>query len=236
MFSSRRIASTPAAQKVVGLLAAEYLRFTWRTSRLILEPADTYERFAALQPFILAMWHGQHFMTPFISRGHRVKALISRHRDGEINAFAAERLGIKSIRGSGDPGGRYDVKGGVGGFKGLLTALNEGYIAALTADVPKVARIAGLGIVTLGRASGRPIFPAAVASSRRIELDNWDRSAINLPFSRIAIVVGEPITVPANADDAGMELCRTAVQRGLETVTARAYELVDRKVRHADRS
>jgi len=235
MFSARRIASTPAAQKAVGLLGAEYLRFTWLTSRLILEPGDTYERFAANAPFILTMWHGQHFMTPFISRGHRVKALISRHRDGEINAYAAGRLGIGSVRGSGNPGGRYDVKGGVGGFKGLLTALNEGYIAALTADVPKVARVAGLGVVTLGRASGRPIFPAAVASSRRIVLDNWDQSAINLPFSRIAIVVGEPVTVPPDADDAGMELSRTAVQRGLEAVTARAYEIVDRKVRHGNR-
>ena len=36
------------------------------------------------------MWHGQHFMSPFFWREqHRVKVLISRHRDGEINAIAA---------------------------------------------------------------------------------------------------------------------------------------------------
>jgi lysophospholipid acyltransferase (LPLAT)-like uncharacterized protein len=235
MFSSRRLASKPTAQKIVGVIAAECLRFIWRTSRLTLEPADFYERVAPELPVILAMWHGQHFMTPFISRGHRVKVLISRHRDGEINALAAKRLGIDTVRGSGDPGGRFDVKGGVAAFKSLLTALREGYNVALTADVPKIARVAGLGIVTLGRASGRPIFPAAVASSRRIVLDNWDRSAINLPFSRIAIVVGDPIIVPADADQAEMELCRLAVQRELDAVTERAYEIVDRKARHADR-
>lgn len=208
---------------------------TWLTSRLTVEPADFYERIGIKQPFIITMWHGQHFMTPFIRRKHRVKVLISRHRDGEINAHAAARLGVIPVRGSGDHGGRFDLKGGVAAFKSMLTALEEGYNMALTADVPKVARVVGLGVVLLGRASRRPIFPVAMASSRRIALRNWDRSTINLPFSRIAIVGGDPITVPADADDAGMEMCRAALQNRLATVTERAYEIVDRKDRHADR-
>jgi lysophospholipid acyltransferase (LPLAT)-like uncharacterized protein len=175
------------------------------------------------------MWHGQHFMVPFIKRaGHRAKALISRHRDGEINAIAAERLGIGTIRGSGDSGLRYDRKGGVGAFREMLTALAEGYNVALTADVPKVSRVAGLGIVMLARESGRPILPVAVATSRRIELDNWDRSAINLPFSRGAMVSVEPIRVPPDADDAVMEMYRLKIEAGLNAATARAYWLVDK--------
>ena len=77
----------------------------------------------------------------------------------------------------------------------MLDALAEGYNVALTADVPKVARVAGPGIVRLARDSGRPIYPVALASSRRVEFDNWDRSTMNLPFSRIVGVVGEPIRV-----------------------------------------
>jgi lysophospholipid acyltransferase (LPLAT)-like uncharacterized protein len=234
MFSSRRIARWPAAQKAVGFLAAQYLRLVWYTSRLVLDPADLYEKVGPDLPAIVAMWHGQHFMVPFLSRGHRVKVLISRHRDGEINAFAAKLLGIIPVRGSGDHGRRFDLKGGVGAFKSMLTALQDGYTMALTADVPKVARVAGLGIVTLGRISGRPIYPTAVATSRRIELKNWDRTAINLPFSRIAIVLGDPIRVPGDADDAMLERYRVEVEQGLRTTTERAYEIVDRKDRHAD--
>src|SRR5262249_56009374 len=115
----------------------------------------------------------------------RGKVLISLPRDGEVNAIAAERLGIETIRGSG---GRFDRKGGVGAFREMVDALAQGYSVALTADVPKVARVAGLGILMLARESGRPILPVAVATSRRIELDTWDRSAINLPFSRGAMV------------------------------------------------
>ena len=235
MLSSRRIARSPAVQRFIGVLAAEYLRLVWRTSRLTIEPANLYETVEPHQPVIVAMWHGQHFMVPFLSRGHRVKVLISRHRDGEINAYAAQRLGIGTVRGSGDHGRRFDLKGGVGAFKSMMTALAEGYNMALTADVPKVARVAGLGIIKLARFSQRPIYPVAVATSRRIVLNNWDRSAVNLPFGRVAIVSSDPIMVAADADDAMMEQCRTMVERRLVQVTDRAYEIVDRKDHHAGR-
>src|SRR6185295_2297177 len=96
------------------------------------------------------------------------------------------------------------------------------------ADVPKVARVAGAGIVTLARFSGRPIFPVAVASSRRMVLDNWDRSAVNLPFGRLAMVVGDPVRVAQDADDVAQETARQAVEAGLNAATARAYEIADR--------
>jgi lysophospholipid acyltransferase (LPLAT)-like uncharacterized protein len=235
MLSSRRIASSAAAQRFIGFLAAEYLRLVWYTNRLIIEPADLYDIVEPRQPVIVAMWHGQHFMVPFLSRRHRVKVLISRHRDGEINAYAAQRLGIGVVRGSGDHGGRFDVKGGVVGFKSMMTALAEGYNMALTADIPKISRKSGLGIIKLARFSGRPIYPVAVVTSRRKTLNNWDRSAVNLPFGRIAIVAAEPVEVPPDADDATMEQCRLQVQQRLDWVHERAYLLVDGKKRHAGR-
>ena len=97
----------------------------------------------------------------------------------------------------------------------------------MTADVPKVARIAGLGIVKLAQHSGRPIYAVAMASSRRIELDNWDRSAINLPFGRIAIVASNAIKVPQDSNDAALEAARQLVESELNRVTARAYEIAD---------
>ena len=101
-----------------------------------------------------------------------------------------------------------------------------GATVAMTADVPKIARIAGLGIVTLGRISGRPIVPVAVVTSRRIDFKSWDRASIGLPFGRGAIVIGEPIRVAANADAEAMEAARLAVQDGLDAAHARAYALI----------
>ncbi len=227
MNSARRIFAVPWVQRSVGLLAAEYLRLVWKTSSLAIEPADIYTRVIPDLPAIVAMWHGQHFMMPFFRRGHRVKVLISRHRDGEINAIAAERLGLKTIRASGSIGGDFGRKGGVAGFMAMLDALADGYNVALTADVPKIARVAGRGIVHLARASGRPIYPVAPATSRRIELRSWDRCAINLPFSRFAIAIGEPIRVAADADETAIEHARRRVEAGLNAATERAYAMAD---------
>jgi lysophospholipid acyltransferase (LPLAT)-like uncharacterized protein len=228
MPSAKQIVSSPAFQNAVGTLGAWYLRFVWRTSSKLLDPPDIYDR--VLTPAIIAMWHGQHFLMPFLKRddaSHRAKVLISRHRDGAINAVAAEKLGIGTIRGSGAHNGEFYRKGGAAAFGEMVEALAQGYNVALTADVPKIARVAGLGVVKLAQHSGRPIYPVAMATSRRLELDNWDRTAINLPFGRVALVATGPILVPRDADDAALEAARQAVERELNQVTARAYAIVD---------
>ena len=217
-------------QRAVGFLAAEYLRLVWLTNRFVFEPADVYDQVEPRMPVILAFWHGQHFLTPFIKAkpSYRAKVLISRHRDGEFNAIAAERLGIGTIRGSGDHGSAFHRKGGVCAFKEMVRALDETYNVALTADVPKRARIAGLGIIMLARESGRPIMPFAMATSRFIRLDNWDRTTINLPFGRGALVGIKEINVPPDADAATMERLRLDLEDTLNEATRRAYALIGR--------
>jgi lysophospholipid acyltransferase (LPLAT)-like uncharacterized protein len=213
-----------------GALMAHYLQFVWNRSQFTLDPPDLYDRLRPDLPVIITLWHGQHFMGPFMRRPeHRAKALISWHRDADINAIAAERLGMGTIRGSGDHAGRFDRKGGVRAFIAMRDALQDGCNIVVTADVPKVARVAGRGIVMLARSSGRPIYPVGIATSRRIVLNNWDRSVINLPFSRGAIVLGEPVRVPSDADDAVLDERRLAVERSLNAADARAYAVADRR-------
>ena len=230
MLSWKRLGRQRWVQVSAGVLAAEYLRFAFKTTRFVIEPADSYASVDASMPIIMAMWHGQHFLAPFLHRtDQRAKVLISRHRDAEINAIAAERLGVETIRGSGDTGREFLRKGGVSACRQMLDALQNNYSVALTADVPKIARVAGHGIVMLARESGRPIFPVAVATSRRYVLRNWDRTTINLPFGRGAAVAGEPVRVPAEADNGALEEYRRQIEDRLNAATARAYALVDGK-------
>lgn len=230
----KRLASSRTFQKTLGFAAAEYLRLVWKTNSVTIEPDDLYERVAREWPLIVAIWHGQHFLLPFVKRReHRAKVLISRHRDGEINAIVAERLGIGTIRGSGSHSGDFMRKGAVSAFRQILRALEEQYSVAVTADVPKVSRVAGLGIVMLARASGRPIIPVSVVTSRRVELDNWDRTTVSLPFGRGAIVAGDLIRVP-KVDGDELETYRKAVEDAVNHVTRRGYEIVDRRERTND--
>jgi lysophospholipid acyltransferase (LPLAT)-like uncharacterized protein len=224
----RQIGRQRWAKVTIGVVAAEYLRFVGKTTRFTLEPEDIYARGEADMPIILAFWHGQHLLAPMARQSnHRVNMLVSRHHDGEVNAIAAQRLGVGTIRGSGNHGGSFVHKAGVAAFQAMLDSLAEGSSIALSADVPKVARVAGMGIIKLAQASGRPIYPSAIATSRRYVLNNWDRTTINLPFGRGAGVAAEPLIVPREADDDALEAARQVLEERLNAATQRAYEMVD---------
>ncbi|WP_210497311.1 lysophospholipid acyltransferase family protein [Microvirga antarctica] len=223
----KRITRSRVVQESLGLCVAGYLRLVHRTNRLVMEPPDAYDRIGPMMPVIAAMWHGQHFMIHFAKRPQDPAAsLVSRSGDGEFNAIALRHLGIRAIRGSGARGRDIRKKGGAAAMRGMLRALSGGEMVVMTADIPKIARVCGAGIVTLGQLSGRPIVPVAVVTSRRIDFKSWDRASIGLPFGRGAIVLGEPIAVPRDADTDTLETLRVRVERELDRVHARAYALV----------
>jgi len=215
-------------QHAVGFLAAEYLRLVWWTNKFSIDPPGVYALVEAQMPAIFAFWHGQHLMAPFIKTkpSYRAKVLISLHRDGEFNAITAQRLGIDTVRGSGDHGSAFNRKGGVGAFMEMVRSLGDGYNMALTADVPKRSRVVGLGVIMLARESGRPIMPFAMATSRFIRLNNWDRTTINLPFGRGALVGGEMMSVPPDADAEIMAKLRAQLEASLNEATRKAYAQV----------
>ncbi len=226
----RRIRTNRGVQIALGTTFAYYFKLVAHTSRFVVEPADIYEKIEDNLPLIMTFWHGQHFLTPFVMKPHhKAKVLISRHADAEINAIAAEKLGVGTIRGSGSTSPRdFHRKGGVSATYAMIDTLAEGINVAMTADVPKIARRVGKGVIVVARHSGRPIFPIAMATSNRIALKSWDKASLNLPFSRGAAVAGEPLWVPRDLDEAGMEAARLELQHRLETITARAEALVGR--------
>ncbi|HEX8167882.1 MAG TPA: lysophospholipid acyltransferase family protein [Beijerinckiaceae bacterium] len=223
----KRLSRTRAIRETLGFVMARYLDLVRRTNRWVMEPDNAYDRIGPMMPVIAAMWHGQHFMIHFAKRPQdRAASLVSRSGDGELNAIALRRLGVRPIRGSGARGRDFREKGGVAAMREMLRALENGEMVVLTADVPKIARVCGLGIVMLAKLSGRPIVPVAVVTSRRFVLGNWDRSTLGKPFGRGAMVLGEPIFVTEDADEAALEEARRAVESGLDRVHERAYALV----------
>ena len=104
----------------------------------------------------------------------------------------------------------------------------DGWNIATTADVPKRARVAGLGVIMLARDSGRPILPFAMVTSRYIRLKNWDSTTINLPFGRGAVVGIDAVEVPPDADAETMEKLRLQVETYLNEATRLAYAKVGR--------
>lgn len=214
-------------QETLGFIAALYLALVRATTRFTLEPADFPATIGPRLPVIAAMWHGQHFMVHFAwPRGSRVAALISRHEDGEINAIVLRRLGVVPVRGSGGKAAKMRKRGGVAALREMLRELAAGATVVLTADVPKLARQAGPGIVALAQMSGRPIYPIAVVVRCRLDFRSWDRASFPLPFGRGAMVLGQAIHVDRHASAADLETARKSVENGLDSAHARAYALL----------
>lgn len=227
-----RAARSGFTQALLSSTFAGYLRLVWRTSSFVSEPGPPAALFDAHAPLIATTWHGQAFLLPMLRPPDRpVDVLVSKADDGELIGRTLEKLGCGTVRGSGaaNPARMFE-KGAVAAFRGLKAALDGGHSVLMTADFMRHARRqVSPGLIALARLSRRPLVPIAVASSRRRHLGSWDRTTINLPFSRIAFVYGAAIEVPARADEAMLEARRLELEAALNRATDRAYELVDRR-------
>ncbi len=205
---------------------ANYIKLTIYTSIVVSDPPDWLARAQELHPSIIALWHGQFLLLPGIYPPVIPgRAMIARHDDAEALARVLRRFGLGLIRGAG-AGGRRRDRGGAEAAHGAVASLRANFSIAMTADIPPgPARKCGPGIVMIGSRSGRPIVPFAVATSRYLAVNSWDRMTINLPFSKLSIVMGDRIEVPREADARELEVYRQRVEAALNETTAKAYDL-----------
>ena len=205
---------------------ANYIKLVIKTSTIVADPPDYVGRARELHPSIIALWHGQFFLLPALyPRDIPARAIVARKDDAEALARVLRRFGLQLVRGAG-AAGRPGDRGGAEAAHGLIASLREGYSVVLTGDVPPgPARRCGAGIILISSRSGRPIVPLAVATSRYRSVNSWSRMTINLPFSTLGIVMGDPIHVPREARPAEFEHYRRRVEAALNDVTAKAYAL-----------
>ncbi len=209
-----------------GLIVARLIRHVADSSKFVSDPPDLKDRLRDIHPCIVACWHGQ-FMMVAALRPENVKiaAIVARHGDAEIISETLEALDVEPIRGAG-AGWRKRDRGGAAALRASVQALADGASLVMTADVPPgPAREAGPGIIAIARLSGRPIVPVALATNHFASFDTWSRLTVNLPYSRLAAVIGEPIKVPATARAEELESKRLELETALNAATIRAYEL-----------
>jgi lysophospholipid acyltransferase (LPLAT)-like uncharacterized protein len=105
--------------------------------------------------------------------------------------------------------------------------MEAGKPAGFTVDGPRgPARVAQPGAVWLSKATGNPVLPFHLEADRHWTLGSWDRTQIPKPFASVALVVGEPFVVPADADDDAIEAARRELESRLQALESRAANLV----------
>ena len=170
------------------------------------------------RPWVLAFWHGTQWPLLAWHRRRRTVVLVSLSRDGAMQARALTILGFSVVRGSSS-------RGGARGLAALVRAMKRWAAdAAFAVDGPRgPCGVAKAGAVVAARAAGGLIVPMAGAIRQGVVLRRtWDRFALAWPFTRVEVVLGQPIDPTGSTlVDARAELDRALVQLNAD-VRARA--------------
>lgn len=220
----KRIGRSEHVRQALCWTAANYIRLVWACNSWTVEGREHPDKLhAASQPYIGAFWHGRLLMMPFgWPRVMPLAMLISAHPDGRLIADTVRRLDVDIIPGSTNRGASEAIRN-------MVRAVKKGSCIAITPDGPDgPAMTASIGIVQVARITGAPIFPITYATSRRFILQSWDRFHLPLPFGRGIFLIGEPIEVPRDTDEAKAEAVRALLEARLRSMTAEA----DRRMGH----
>jgi lysophospholipid acyltransferase (LPLAT)-like uncharacterized protein len=191
------------------------LRFFWGSCRL--QPIAGVEgaRVALREhgAVIPVYWHqhivfGVRALVLLEPDGLKPGFLISPSVDGTAPAMLVRKLGGHVIRGSSTHTGARALR------DFYETIVKQHVSPALTPDGPRgPVHEFKPGAVLLAQLTGRPILPIAVSASRTLRFSTWDRFELPLPFSRVAISIGEPVRVARGLDPAAQaELQRSLAQ------------------------
>jgi hypothetical protein len=172
-----------------GVTLIRLLAMTWRMRPVNDEPVRRARE--AGQRVIFTLWHGELLPLLWHHRTEGVAVVISEHRDGEIIAQIAERLGYTTVRGSSS-------RGGGRALIGLIRALEAGRDGAVTPDGPRgPAHVFAPGAAIAAQRTGVPLLPIRASATRAWRLKSWDRFLVPKPFATVRVIYGPLTTVEA---------------------------------------
>lgn len=169
-------------------------------------------------PCIYALWHAHQCGIYSVKNREQTSIMISRSYDGDLIAYATERLGFKTVRGS-------KTRGGATATLELVDRLKNGECGAITIDGPMGPRyIVKKGIIEIARMTGVPIVPMAFycGKSGWIEVNTWDKFRYPIPFKKSLNLYGDPIYIPENSNDEDIERYRKQLEDKLFELQERA--------------
>lgn len=216
----------------VSWLLTTAVRIWFGTVRVEILNRDRFEKIAqdpASGSFVAGVWHRNAVFLVYYFRvlGPNKAIMVSRSRDGDIAARVVQRLGYATMRGSSSKGGARALQQMIRWMK----APDEKRLCGTPVDGPRgPARIMKKGMLALAKEAGVSFVPIACSGTRVITFRKaWDMTMIPLPFSKMVIDVGEPLRVPADADDQALETLRRRAEESLNAMT----DALDRRCGYA---
>lgn len=213
------LSSSPVARRAAVRLLSWLLRGLFGTLRPeYVQRQLEQQAQGGRRPILFAFWHGRmlYFMKLYEYLGARVTVLVSQSRDGELVTQLLSCFGFQTTRGS-------TSRGGARGLLAVVNKVRTGMHAGFTPDGPRGPRFqVQPGLVLVAKRTGAPILPMAFDAQWKWVLASWDAFLLPLPFSRVVVVYGDPIYVPADASAADLEAKRREVEDSLRRITETA--------------
>jgi lysophospholipid acyltransferase (LPLAT)-like uncharacterized protein len=211
--------TTKTVLYTVPRLTVLLLTFLSRTSLYLVRHQQYYQQVTETgKGFIIICWHGKMLFPIYLHRNRGICAMVSEHTDGEMISRTIQRLGYTTVRGS-------STRGGVKAFVQLLARVKKGIPGCILPDGPRGPRhYLKPGVIVLASRSQRPLLPMTYAAAKPLVLKSWDRFTLWRPFSKLCMLYGEPIHVPAHLDEAGIEIWRQAAQECMDALEKEADE------------
>jgi len=216
--------------RALGAIARWTIRLVGCTLRFdVVEGRARLERLGAeKRPVLYVIWHNRAIATvcwlssPRIRRSMRIAIMASHSQDGEIVTNIARPWPIRVVRGSATRGGREALRE-------LHRVMTREKIPALLApDGPKGPKYEfKVGVAVLAQMAKVPIVPLGLMPQDGFRLRSWDRLHLPKFFSRVAVVVGEPVEVPRGASGEEMQRLRERLESALTHVNRRAEAAAD---------
>jgi len=184
-----------------------------RTLRFDVEGWDNFEQIEKDGKVpIYCFWHNRIFAGTYFFRNRGIVVMTSQSEDGEYIARFIQNFGYGAIRGSA-------TRGGVGALVEMIRMMRSGLPMAFSVDGPRGPRYeAKMGPVLLAKKTGNPMMPFILECQNFWSLGSWDRLQIPKPFSKVKVIIAEPIYVPANADNVMLETKLAELQQSLDAL------------------
>ena len=169
--------------------------------------------------YIAALWHNRLLLISLVLKKFLPQrsgaGLISASRDGDLIADVTRRFGFDVVRGSSS-------RMGANALRELEDVLASGRHVLITPDGPRgPAYQLGPGIIFLAQKTGVPIVPVNMEYSSCWRVKSWDRFIIPKPFSKVRVILGQPLQIKSISSDEEFESERQRLQDAMMSLVER---------------
>jgi hypothetical protein len=213
--------------RLQGWGLSTYARLVWRSARYRIEGQEHVDRVrAAGRPLIIAAWHGMTMMlTGYIAAQEDPSQYVLVVPDdprGAVLSIWAQRLGATPFPISMKANSMVAARR----LLALIRQMQQGKSLYLNPDGPYgPSHEPKAGVAYIARKAGALIVPAGAFTAAGLRIPRWDRYTVPFPFSRISVVLREPMAVGPDAD---LDEARGALRERLNEAERAAEELYRR--------